>query len=465
MVVFRGAQLWVDSMKPKSKGLLNWITGTICDALDAAKDERIAPFVVRVDAEFGRLKKLFDFEKAADALQIPSGDRPLVAQGVYRRFLFRSWQDSQITTREAELLAWVARTLGLAPATAAKLNIEAAADVFKKVLAKAMADGCVDEAEAASLQVIATQAGLSIGDLMNRFFEQEGDSLLRSIFSQAAADGHLSRDEWNDFCQTADRLGIPRDRALHAIRRTARQLVEHVFADARSDGEISEREEKTLVSLIENTIDDKDFSAYALQQLEEARESRRLNQGLLPSIPQPIGVALRAGEITHWSGPVLYVRIRESSSGYSTVEIRGDAVITDTRMILNAAEKSFEVNHRRILAHFAFGNAIEIRTATRGAGRYRFPEKGERGVAIWQVAIGRANQTIVASDDSQSRRRISREVRQRVWQRYGGRCAECNSDSYLEFDHIIPVAKGGGNAETNVQLLCRRCNLAKSDNI
>jgi 5-methylcytosine-specific restriction endonuclease McrA len=52
-----------------------------------------------------------------------------------------------------------------------------------------------------------------------------------------------------------------------------------------------------------------------------------------------------------------------------------------------------------------------------------------------------------------------------VWQRYGGRCAECKADTYLEFDHIIPVAKGGGNSDTNVQLLCRKCNLTKSDNI
>jgi 5-methylcytosine-specific restriction endonuclease McrA len=134
-------------------------------------------------------------------------------------------------------------------------------------------------------------------------------------------------------------------------------------------------------------------------------------------------------------------------------------------MILNASEKSFEVMHRRVLAHLPFAAEIEIRASGKGAGRYTFHENGERAVAIWQVAIGRANQTIVASDDSQARRRIPRDVRQRVWQRYGGRCAECNADTYLEFDHIIPVAKGGGNSETNVQLLCRKCNLSKSDRI
>ena len=120
----------------------------------------------------------------------------------------------------------------------------------------------------------------------------------------------------------------------------------------------------------------------------------------------------------------------------------------------------------RSLAHIPFGNEIEIRSGGKGAGRYAFDDGGERAVAIWQAAIGRANQTIVAAaEDKDTRRRISREVRQRVWQRYGGRCAECKSDTYLEFDHIIPVAKGGGNSDTNVQLLCRKCNLAKSDNI
>jgi tellurite resistance protein len=452
-------------MKPTRKGILSWITGTIKDALDAANEERISPYVSRIDAEFARLKEQFNFDKTTEALQIPSGDRPLVAQGVYRRFLHRSWKDFQISPREAKLLGWVADTLGLSPSAVAALNTEAAADAFKASLAKVMADGRVDEAEAAALQTIAAHAGLSVGDLMARFFEKEGDALLRSVFSQAVADGRLSKEEWNEFRNTAERLGIPRDKMLHAIQRTARQLVEHAFADARSDGEISEQEEKTLVALIDHTIDDKEFSAYALQQITEAREARRLTQGLLPSIAHPPGVALRAGEIVHWVGPVVYVRVRELDSGTKTTEIHGDAVITDARMILNASERSLEVNHRKVLAHVAFGDAIEIRAATKGAGRYSFPDKGERAVRIWQVAVGRANQTIVASDDSQSRRRISREVRQRVWQRYCGRCAECNSDSYLEFDHIVPVAKGGGNSETNVQLLCRRCNLAKSDNI
>jgi 5-methylcytosine-specific restriction endonuclease McrA len=74
-----------------------------------------------------------------------------------------------------------------------------------------------------------------------------------------------------------------------------------------------------------------------------------------------------------------------------------------------------------------------------------------------------ANQTKLAHVEGAPSRHIPREIRQRVWLRYSGRCAECGAEQYLEFDHIIPVAKGGSNAEPNVQLLCRRCNLKKSD--
>jgi len=76
-----------------------------------------------------------------------------------------------------------------------------------------------------------------------------------------------------------------------------------------------------------------------------------------------------------------------------------------------------------------------------------------------------ANQTKVASTTDAQSRHIPRDVRQRVWQRDGGRCVECGASDYLEFDYIIPFGKGGSNSDANIQLLCRRCNLKKSDHI
>jgi hypothetical protein len=60
---------------------------------------------------------------------------------------------------------------------------------------------------------------------------------------------------------------------------------------------------------------------------------------------------------------------------------------------------------------------------------------------------------------------IGEAVRSEVWRRDGGRCVECDSNANLEFDHIIPVARGGATSARNLQLLCRGCNAAKGATI
>jgi len=68
-------------------------------------------------------------------------------------------------------------------------------------------------------------------------------------------------------------------------------------------------------------------------------------------------------------------------------------------------------------------------------------------------------------NNSESRSKIPSQVRIFVWQRDSGRCVECGSNENLEYDHIIPFAKGGSNTERNLQLLCGNCNRLKSDRI
>ncbi|MBS0165841.1 MAG: HNH endonuclease [Nitrospira sp.] len=71
----------------------------------------------------------------------------------------------------------------------------------------------------------------------------------------------------------------------------------------------------------------------------------------------------------------------------------------------------------------------------------------------------------VEQADMARRERISDSVRLFVWQRDQGKCVKCGSAEKLEFDHIIPVVKGGSNTERNVQLLCEQCNRAKGSSI
>lgn len=63
------------------------------------------------------------------------------------------------------------------------------------------------------------------------------------------------------------------------------------------------------------------------------------------------------------------------------------------------------------------------------------------------------------------RERIPDEVRVLVWERDEGVCVRCGAEDDLQFDHVIPVAKGGGTSAENVQILCGDCNRAKSSSI
>jgi 5-methylcytosine-specific restriction endonuclease McrA len=63
--------------------------------------------------------------------------------------------------------------------------------------------------------------------------------------------------------------------------------------------------------------------------------------------------------------------------------------------------------------------------------------------------------------DNVRSRHIPDEIKVEVWQRDAGKCVRCGAEDYLEYDHIIPFSKGGANTVNNVQLLCRKCNLAK----
>jgi 5-methylcytosine-specific restriction endonuclease McrA len=60
---------------------------------------------------------------------------------------------------------------------------------------------------------------------------------------------------------------------------------------------------------------------------------------------------------------------------------------------------------------------------------------------------------------------IPRELRRAVFERDGGRCVECGSNFDLQYDHVLPVARGGATTLENLQLLCADCNVQKSDNL
>jgi 5-methylcytosine-specific restriction endonuclease McrA len=79
------------------------------------------------------------------------------------------------------------------------------------------------------------------------------------------------------------------------------------------------------------------------------------------------------------------------------------------------------------------------------------------------IEEGHINRQISGNDSS--RERIPQDVMDSVWNRDSGKCVKCGGQESLEFDHIIPFSKGGANTYRNLQILCKKCNLEKSNKI
>ena len=64
------------------------------------------------------------------------------------------------------------------------------------------------------------------------------------------------------------------------------------------------------------------------------------------------------------------------------------------------------------------------------------------------------------------RKTIPKSLRHEIFKRDNYQCVECgatNNEIVLEIDHILPIKQGGTDELSNLQTLCEKCNLAKSD--
>lgn len=91
-------------------------------------------------------------------------------------------------------------------------------------------------------------------------------------------------------------------------------------------------------------------------------------------------------------------------------------------------------------------------------GRGAYSRFGNDAVPFWRMDIKKRQST-------NQRKPIPSSVKKAVWKRDGGKCVNCGSEVDIEYDHIIPVAKGGSSTIQNIQILCKKCNRKKSASI
>lgn len=118
---------------------------------------------------------------------------------------------------------------------------------------------------------------------------------------------------------------------------------------------------------------------------------------------------------------------------------------------------------------------IEGRKYWQFQNRYYWDDEGLRAEQVHALLVTRVQRRQRQIENAQAtvamggtprtatvRKAISDDAKQYIWARDEGRCRNCGATEELQFDHIIPLAKGGSHNADNLQVLCGPCNRAKS---
>lgn len=119
--------------------------------------------------------------------------------------------------------------------------------------------------------------------------------------------------------------------------------------------------------------------------------------------------------------------------------------------------------NRVVSVHPEHGTVVLAATSARGGATFGVTDPDYVAAAL-EGAL-RVSKRLVLTPGQLDSRSIPQDVKAQVWQRDGGACVECGDGHYLEFDHIIPLSRGGATSATNLQILCRACNRAKGARI
>ena len=101
----------------------------------------------------------------------------------------------------------------------------------------------------------------------------------------------------------------------------------------------------------------------------------------------------------------------------------GTLTLTDNRLLFSSPTKSQHLSYQRIVSHRGGPKAIEIQVTGKPVWTFLLRPESVIPYAVFSACVASAFQTLVRNPDlKSSTRHIPRDVRQRVWQRYAGRC-------------------------------------------
>lgn len=245
--------------------------------------------------------------------------------------------------------------------------------------------------------------------------------------------------------------------AYRTVRHQSLQLLYRHLLLAKRIGNLTDTNEQNIALLERELCLTSETTASIHSEIADFKISLQIRSGKLPKISS--SVMMSSSEICHWDTPCIYAKTLSSQVKH----LSGRLIISNQKIRFISEIGGFEFGISKIASVHYLHNGITMElTRTQGNGFYAL-EKGELVYEILSVLLKHYHRHEIF--DQPSSRHIPQKIKKAVYERDGGKCIQCGQAAYLEFDHIIPHVKGGANSLNNVQLLCRKCNLEKSDNI
>lgn len=244
------------------------------------------------------------------------------------------------------------------------------------------------------------------------------------------------------------------DQCLRSAFSVSERFLRRVLMFLVQDDHLTDNEETLFMQYCEVLKVSLDAMPLLKGQLTHYRFVRNIRSGRIPVISP--SVMLPAGEYAHIEASCTYIKELTSSMR----QVQGSLIVTNVRLIFASHDSPFEVSLGKIVGARVISENQFLLNLSRKQGNGTYYSHQAFYIVEVVRAIMAAHHRQVVQTQAMSRV-IPQHVKSEVWARDLGRCVQCGSESYLEFDHIIPFSKGGATSTGNLQLLCRMCNLKK----